>query len=62
MLSLLQDILQTSEHRHRLIDRMIPLVEENKALKATVTDLENGIKKAQDDLDLVEMDAADLEI
>lgn len=38
------------------------LVEENKALKATVINLENGIKKAQDDLDLVETDAVDLEI
>lgn len=37
---------------------MMPLVDENKALQATILDLESGIQKAHEDRDLAEANAA----
>lgn len=54
--------MQTSEQHRRIIDRTLPLVEENTALRATVANLEAGIRQAQEAQDAAEARAADLEV
>ena len=55
-----QAITRTAEHRHQLIKRMEPLIEENQKLKEVMNLSERNTQRARRERDLAESNARDL--